>query len=118
METTVNNSVQQLFQYKNQNVTQRKPSEKKADQSGQGTKPAEIQAVGNSPEKTDTVEITNSRYLVSEANRAASETEIEDIEQAVARIQELKEWFEAEYESARLEQVHRLNGENLMGVLS
>ena len=118
METTINNSVQQLFQYKNQNVTQRKSSEKRADQSEQGTKPAETQAGDNSHEKTDTVEITNSRFLVSEANRAASETEIEDIDQAVARIQELKEWFKAEYESAQLEQVHQLNGENLMGVLS
>ena len=120
MDTTINNSVQQLLQYKDQTATPRKTSEKAASQSELGTKPGEtpVSDVDGSYEKGDTVEITHSRFLVSEANRAASETEIEDIDQAIERIQELKDWFEAEYESAQIEQVHQLNGQNLTGVLS
>ena len=120
MDTTINNAVQQILPHGNQAVNQKKTSEKTTSQSDRDKRPAETQAgkLNSGSEKTDTVEIANSRFLVSEANRAAAETEIEDIDQAVEKIQELKRWVEAEYESKQFEQAHRLNGENLVEILS
>ena len=120
MDTTISNAVQQILPQENQAVNQKKTSEKTTNQSEQGTKSAKTQGdnVDSGSKKTDSVEITNSRFLVSEANQAASETEIEDIDQAVEKIQELKKWVDAEYESAQFEQIHLLNGENLVEILS
>jgi len=100
VNTTISNAVQQVLPQGNQAANQKKTSEKTTNQSEPNTKTTETRAdnIESGSAKTDSVEITNSRFLVSEANRAASETEIEDIDQAVEKIQELsgKNYYENE----------------------
>ena len=119
MDTTINASVSQVNAYTNASAGQKKSSDKAAGASEEGKQPSEVPAgdAGVGSETADRVDITATR-LVSESNRAASETEVEDIDSVARRIQELKQWFASEQESAQAQQVHQLDASSLVDVLS
>jgi len=119
MNTTVSALVQQRIPYPNQSANQKKSSGESSSASGEAGKASEIQKedVDTDSRKVDTVDLTTT-HMVSQSNRAASENEVEDIDAVAGKIQEVKQWLESEYESARLEQIHQLNMDNLVEVLS
>ena len=119
METTIGNSIQQLSSYTDRTAAQKKSTDKSGPLA-QGTKTARSQAdpTDTAKEKTDTVEITNARLIVSKSNQTAAETDIEDIDEIARKIQELKELIQDPSEFSKIEQVHNLNVTNLAEVLS
>ncbi len=116
MDTTINASVSQVNAYTNASAGQKKSSDKAAGASEEGKQPSEVPA-GVGSETADRVDLSATR-LVSESNRAAAETEVEDIDSVARRIQELKQWLASEQESAQAQQVHQLDASSLVDILS
>jgi len=119
MDTTINASVSQVSGYTNAPANQKKGTDKASGASDGGKIPSPA-AQGSNPgagsERTDTVELSVSR-IVSESNRAAAETDVEDLDEVVRRIHEIKQWLESEYESAQAQQIHQLDASTLADVL-
>lgn len=119
MDTTISAPVQQINSYSNPSANQKKSSDKLASAPEEGKKSSEMREkdADTGSEKVDTVDLTTTR-MVSQSNQAAAENEVEDIDAVAKRILEVRQWLESEYESAQIEQVHQLNANNLVEILS
>jgi electron transfer flavoprotein alpha subunit len=119
METTIGTSVQQVNPYSSPSANQKNSSEKATDALDEAKAAKNNGSEGeSSSEKTDTVLLSSTRFIVSQANQASSETEIEDIDQVAQTIHEVKQWLESEYASSQAAQVHQLNTGSLVEILS
>ena len=119
MDTTISAPVQQISSYSNPSANQKRSSEKVTSAPGEHKESLEMREkdADTGSENVDTVDLTTTR-MVSQSNQAAAENEVEDIDAVARSIQEVKQWLESEYESAQFEQVHQLNINNLVEILS
>jgi len=118
MDTTISAPVQQVSPYSNPSANQKRSSDKVTSAQGEGGHSSEMRGkdADTGSENVDKVDLTT--RMVSQSNQAAAENEVEDIDAVARSIQEVKQWLESEYESAQIEQVHQLNINNLVEVLS
>jgi hypothetical protein len=118
MDTTINAPIQEVRSYLNRSANQKRSSDTVTSAQKAGENPSEMRGKEGDAgsENVDTVDITT--RMMSESNQAAAKNEIEDIDAAAGKLQEIKQWLESEYESANIEQVHQVNISNLVEVLS
>jgi len=119
MDTTISAPVQQISRYSNPSANQKRSSDKVTNAPEEHKEPSEMRGkdADTGSENVDTVDLTTTR-MVSQSNQAAAENEVEDIDAVAKRILEVRQWLESEYESAQIEQVHQLNANNLVEILS
>lgn len=117
METKLSSAVGQALSYVNQSGVEKKSPDKMAERSERRIE-SKIDDAGLGREDAHKVELSSPRLAVSESNLAASGTDIEDIDEVVKRIQEFKQWLNSGYEHSQIEQIHQLNGANLVEILS
>ena len=117
MDPTISSTVQNVPPYPNRSVNP-KTTASRDDPAEQN--PKSVEANGSEGEKhhdtADKVELTHARYVVSESNQSASETDVEEIDEVVRRVQEVKEWLESESETTQAHQVHHLDPASLMEI--
>ena len=112
MATTISTISERMVSVANRNVRQQK-TEKTHVQPERNTETADTQT-----ERTDTVEITNTRYMGNSSEKLNSEDRIEDIETAMSKIEEIKAMIAADHDASQSEQVHDINRSNLVDLLA
>ncbi len=120
METTINNPVQRAYPPANQTITQNNTStssEKTSDQpEPENVKTSETAQSGDverAKEQKDTVEIRSSNYNAVESDQESPENNAE----AMRLIQGVKDMLNSGYEQEQIEQLHSLNGQQLVDLL-
>ena len=112
MATTINTTSESMVSVANRNVRQQK-TEKTPAQPERNTASADTQT-----ERTDTVEITNTRYTGNVFEKLNSEERIEDIDAAMSKVEEIKAMIAGDHDASQSEQVHDINRGNLVDLLA
>jgi hypothetical protein len=112
MATTMGTISNSMMSVANRNVKQQK-SEKTHEQPERNTETVDTQT-----ERTDTVEITNTRYLGKASEKPYFEDRIEDIDAAMGKVEEIKAMIAADHDASQAEQMHDINRSNLVVLLA
>ena len=112
MATTISTISESMVSVANRNVKQQK-TEKTHAQPERNTARADTQT-----ERTDTVEITNTRYMGNASEKAYFGDKIEDIDAAMSKIEEIRAMIADDHDASRAEQAHDINRSNLVGLLA
>ena len=112
MVTTINTIGENIVSAADQKSSG-KTTDKPTRQSAPEKEVAEVQA-----EHTDTVEIRNTRYTGRESDMLRDENAVKDRETAMLRIDRIKEMLADDYETSQIAQVHNVNPESLVALLT
>ena len=112
MATTISTISERTVSAANRDVRQQK-TEKTHKQPERNIETADTQT-----DRTDTVEITNTRYMGNASEKAYFGDKIEDIDAAMSKIEEIRAMIADNHDASRAEQVHNINRSHLVGLLA